>query len=70
MYGKFTMETILATAFGRVLNIQRGEGDQLTEVASLVFAGAQEGQTTTTAFVTLILSELIERQVPTALGMP
>ena len=39
------METILAIAFGRVINLQRGEADQLTEAIQKMFAGLQEGQT-------------------------
>ena len=37
------METILATAFGRVINILKGESDQLAEAASTIFGGAREG---------------------------
>ena len=36
------MEVILAVAFGRVVNVQRGEADKLTEAAQTIFAGAQE----------------------------
>ncbi len=34
MYGQFTLETLLATAFGRKMNVQRGESDDLVEVLS------------------------------------
>ena len=37
------MESILAAAFGRVVNIQEGEADQLTDAAASVFGGAQAG---------------------------
>ena len=37
------METILATAFGRIIGIQKGESDQLTEAAAAVFDGFREG---------------------------
>ena len=43
IFGLFTMETILATAFGRVINILKGESDQLAEAASTIFGGAREG---------------------------
>lgn len=56
LYGQFTMEIILATAFGRVVNIQRGEGDQLTAAARVIFAGAQEGGSSSAAYITLLLS--------------
>ena len=37
------METLIATAFGRYVNLQRGEGDQLTEAAGAVFRSNEEG---------------------------
>ena len=37
------METILATAFGRVIDIQRGEGDQLTNACAAAFSILHEG---------------------------
>ena len=37
------METMIATAFGRHVDIQRGEADQLTEAAAGVFRGSQDG---------------------------
>ena len=38
IFGQFTMETILATAFGRQVNVLKGEGDELTEAAAAVFS--------------------------------
>ena len=32
------METILATAFGRQVNVLKGEGDELTAAAAAVFS--------------------------------
>ena len=52
------METILAIAFGRVIDLQRGESDQLTEAASAIFRGAQEGSSQGLAVITMILSTL------------
>ena len=37
------METMIATAFGRYANIQRGEADELTLAANGVFHACQEG---------------------------
>ena len=34
------METIVATAFGRVVDIQRGDHDELTNAAGELFRGA------------------------------
>ena len=31
------METLVATAFGRYVDIQKGEADQLTEAAATIF---------------------------------
>ena len=41
IYGEFTMESILAAAFGRVINIQRGEADEVTEAAKGIFAAGR-----------------------------
>ena len=38
IFGQFTMETILATAFGRQVNVLKGEGDELTEAAAGLFS--------------------------------
>ena len=44
MYGSFTMETILATAFGRQVNIQRGESDELSKAMEQLISGFTDGQ--------------------------
>ena len=41
IYGEFTMESILAAAFGRVIDIQRGEADEVTEAAKGIFAAGR-----------------------------
>ena len=43
VFGSFTMETILAIAFGRVVNLQRGEADELTVAAQGIFRNAEKG---------------------------
>ena len=40
IFGQFTMQTILATAFGRQVNVLKGEGDELTEIAAAMFSDA------------------------------
>ena len=35
------METILATAFGRRVNVLKGEGDELTEAAAGLFSNIE-----------------------------
>ena len=42
MFGLFTLEMILAVAFGRAVNVQRGEADEITGIAATLFAGFQE----------------------------
>ena len=39
IFGQFTMEIILATAFGCQINILKGEGNSLTEAAAGIFSG-------------------------------
>ena len=34
----------MATAFGRFVNLQKGEGDELTDAAGKMFASIQENQ--------------------------
>jgi len=57
-YGSFTMETIVATAFGRVIDIQRGEGDQLTQACAAIFSAFQEGTSVSLESMVLVLCEL------------
>lgn len=58
-FGAFTMETIVAIAFGRVIDIQRGENDELTNAANVMFRGAEEGNKTSLAVLLPLLSKLI-----------
>ena len=44
VFGKLTMEIIIATAFGRIIDIQRGESDQLVDAVKTFFGGTTEGQ--------------------------
>ena len=41
-YGYFTTESLIATAFGRYVNLQRGEADQITDDAKKVLKTTQE----------------------------
>lgn len=61
LYGRFTMETILATAFGRTVNVQRGESDQIVEAAYYIFRLSEEGS----SFSIAILLPLISKTVKT-----
>ncbi len=40
-YGAFTLESILAAAFGRVIDLQRGEADEVTKAVKAVFDGGR-----------------------------
>lgn len=44
IYTSFTLETILATAFGRQVNIQRGELDEFSMAMESMLAGFVDGQ--------------------------
>ena len=54
------METILATAFGRVVNIQQGESDKLTKAAHAQFQHLEEGSATATDTVILVTSKILQ----------
>ena len=41
-YEYFTLESLIATAFGRYVSLQRGEADKITEDAKEVFKSTQE----------------------------
>ena len=41
MYGAFTMESLLAAAFGRVVDVQKGEADEVTKAISKLFEFAK-----------------------------
>ena len=54
----------MATAFGRAIDIQRGQSDQLTEAVATVFSGAQakkgtakKGATKSFYYMTMLLSK-------------
>ena len=51
------METIFATAFGRVIDIQKGKSDKLTEAAATIFSGTQETKKTSAVYIIMILSK-------------
>ena len=57
-YGSFTMETILATAFGRVIDIQRGESDELTRAVDSIFRGLEEGGSLDRNIIISLISKL------------
>lgn len=51
------METILATAFGREVNVQRGESDELSRTAYTISRLMGEGQLTSREMVYMIFSK-------------
>ena len=51
------METILATAFGRVVNVQQGESDELTKAAHDRFRQLEEGRSTSREAVMVLISK-------------
>jgi cytochrome P450 len=42
VYGAFSMETLIATAFGRYVAVQRGEADDITKAADAIFRATEE----------------------------
>ena len=68
-YKLFTMETILATAFGRVIDIQRGEADELTKASASLSEAALEGGDTLD-LILLLLSEFYSLSYVHTLGQP
>ena len=51
------METNFATTFGRVIDIQKGESDKLTEAAATIFSSTKVDKKTSGYFITIILSK-------------
>ena len=43
LYGAYTLETLLATAFGRYVAVQKGEANQLTKAAGDIFRLNEDG---------------------------
>ena len=58
-YGAFTLESILAAAFGRVVNVQRGEADEVAKAAKGVF---DSGKNRTVMFCLLLLSKSSDKR--------
>lgn len=50
------MEAILATAFGRMIDVQRGQSSQLAEAAAAVFSSSHEDKKTSPRYVAALLS--------------
>ena len=55
-FGKLTMETIIAAAFGHLIDIQRGESDQLVQAAQLILGNVTEGRQLAIENIVLLLS--------------
>ena len=59
IFGAFTMESILSTAFGRVIDVQNGKSNVMTEAAVVVFSATQENRITSRENLTLLISKFI-----------
>ena len=44
LFNSFTMETILATAFGRRVNVLMGESSELSKQIDIIISGITDGQ--------------------------
>ena len=53
------METLLATAFGRAIDIQRGQSDELTKAAATLFKSLHEGENTSFMYMQMLLSKFV-----------
>lgn len=55
VFGTFTMETLIATAFGQYVDVQRGEADLLTKSATKIFhVNSEEAAITPEALFTAL----------------
>ena len=57
IYGRFTMETILAIAFGRIVEIQKGDSDEIVEVAREIFQSSDEKNSVSIAIIIPLISQ-------------
>ena len=55
-FGNLSLETIIAAAFGRAINIQRGESDDLLTTAKGLLSPAREGSELSAERVNVVLS--------------
>ena len=56
IFGRLSLETVIAAAFGRVVDIQRGESDGLVDAAKEIFAIAGEGTLLSAERLNVLLS--------------
>jgi hypothetical protein len=61
VFNSFTLETILAAAFGRSIDIQRGEADELTKAVKNIFVLFQEGQKMSLDMILMLYSMSSQR---------
>ena len=64
VYGAFTMETLIATAFGQYSNVQRGEADGITDGASAFFRSSADGSAISSDLLMAVLCKLCTRLFP------
>ena len=56
IFGKLTMETVVAAAFGRIIDVQRGESDELVNAAKEFFFITSEGRELSAERLNVLLS--------------
>ena len=56
IFGKLSLETVIAAAFGRVVDIQRGESDELVNAVKEIFAVVNEGAQLSVERLSVLLS--------------
>ncbi len=57
IYGSFTMESIFSAAFGRVIEIQKGQSDQITDAAAVIFETSHEKKLSSVVVLIMLLSK-------------
>ena len=57
IFGAYTMETILATCFGRVAAIQKGSRDEVMDITETIFSGVQEHKRYSTFYFMMLISK-------------
>ena len=56
-FDNFSLETIIATGFGRRINLQKGESDELSRAAATALSSVQDGAEGNMALMNVIMSK-------------
>ena len=59
LYGSFTLDTLFATAFGRVMNIQKGQSKELAKATDTFFSVSEEGKKSSFFYLNMLMSKSV-----------